>query len=418
MATIEIKVPVLPESVSDATITTWHKKPGDFIKRDENLVDIETDKVVLEVVAPHEGTLISILKPIGTTVVAEEIIGLLQPNNAPSKKKKSSPSMTPVETPSLEAKRVVAPTSTSSKLENLGSLSPTARRLAKEKTPDTAEPQQNHPEQVSNNDPVLHQSTHPVISEDDSYVESRAISQENMPNTPHDRTESRVPMTRLRIRIAERLIEAQQTSAILTTFNEVNMQPIIIVREKHKERFEKMHGVRLGFMSFFTIAVVTALQRFPIINASIDGQDIVYHHYYDIGIAISSSRGLVVPILRNAEHLTMPAIEKQISDFSKKAHANQLNLQDIRGGTFTISNGGVFGSLMSTPILNPPQSGVLGMHKIQERVVVENGQMVICPMMYVALSYDHRIVDGQDSVQFLATVKALLEDPVRLILSV
>lgn len=395
LMSIEIKVPVLPESVADATVATWHKKPGDPIKRDEHLVDIETDKVVLEVVAPADGTIEAILKKKGETVKAEEVIGIFKegtvsipPKTEPAK---AAITATKAEPLSPAVRRLVAEENI-----NIEKIKGTGKggRITKEDVAKEA-----HPQSSKEPSPLLTQSVEISIG-------------------TGTREEKRVPMSRLRARIAERLLQAQQTAAILTTFNEINMQPVMGLRQKYKETFEKDYGVRLGFMSFFTIAVVEALKRFPIINASVDGNDIIYHNYFDVGIAVSSPRGLVVPIIRNAEMLNMAQIEKQIAQFAEKAKNGQLSIEEITGGTFTISNGGVFGSLMSTPILNPPQSAILGMHKIEERPIVENGAVVIRPMMYVAMSYDHRIIDGAESVQFLVTVKELLEDPARLLLNV
>lgn len=379
---IDIKVPVLPESVSDATVAKWYKKEGDVLKRDEHLVDIETDKVVLEVVAPQDGTLEKILKAEGSVVKAEEVIGLFKEGALEKKQDKPTDSK---EESQKELKKV--------KEQEI--LSPSERRQAKEKEIERA----------------------PVAKTAEVTKEPIKETKETK-RSSGKREERRVPMTRLRAKIAERLVEAQHTAAILTTFNEVNMQPIMLLRQKYKDIFEKTHGVRLGLMSFFTVAVVEALKHFPIINASVEGNDIVYHDYEDIGIAVSTQRGLVVPVLRDAETLSMADIEKKISDFAKRAETGHLTLEEITGGTFTITNGGVFGSLMATPILNPPQSGILGMHKIEERPVVENGQIVIRPMMYVALSYDHRIIDGVDSVKFLVMVKALLEEPARMALGI
>lgn len=396
MASVEIKVPVLPESVADASVATWYKKPGESVKRDEHLVDIETDKVVLEVVAPGDGTLEKILHPKGAVVKAQEVIGLFSMGaivTAPSEQSTPAP------------EKATEP-----------SLSPAVRRLAAEKSIDTSTIQGSG-------------KGGRIIKEDILKAVNKTSGSDLSPVTPLpvtpiqgkskiERADRRVPMSRLRARIAERLIEAQQTAAILTTFNEVNMQPIMDLRKKYKDLFEKKYGVRLGFMSFFVLAVIEALKRFPVVNASIEGQDIVYHDYYDIGVAVSSPRGLVVPVLRQAENLSMPDIEANIATFGQKAKDNQLTVEDITGGTFTISNGGVFGSLMSTPILNPPQSAILGMHKIEERPIVENGEVVIRPMMYLALSYDHRIIDGAESVRFLVTIKEQLEDPARLLLGV
>lgn len=378
--TEEIKVPVLPESVQDATVAVWHKNPGEFVARDEKLVDIETDKVVLEVVAPFDGIIETILKPQGSVVGAEEVIALFKAGEL-SQPRASAP------VSSVEHKVTVAPT--------FSTISPSARRKIAETELPVPTPAQATP--IST--PITRIVPVPTTAE-------------------HERLERRVPMTRLRARIAERLLQAQQTAAILTTFNEINMQPVMDLRQKYKETFEKVHGTRLGFMSFFVIATIEALKRFPLLNASVEGEDILYHDYYDIGIAVSSPKGLVVPILRNAENLSMAGVEKQIAAYGQKAKDHQLSIEELSGGTFTISNGGVFGSLMSTPILNPPQSGILGMHKIEERAMVEKGVVVVKPMMYVALSYDHRLIDGSESVRFLVTIKELLEDPSRFILEI
>jgi len=374
--TIEIKVPQLPESVADATILTWHKKPGDAVKRDENLVDLETDKVVIEVPAVTDGILKDILKTNGTKVNSGEILGNIEAGKVAAV---SAPAAAPVS--------ASAPASTSApaaavppKVAEATTLSPSLRRA------------------VASGEKVL--------------------SATSASSSTGARTEQRVPMSRLRARVAERLLAAQHNSAILTTFNEVNLQAIMDLRARYKDQFEKLHNVRLGFMSFFTRAVVEALKRFPAVNASIDGSDIVYHGYYDIGVAVSTDRGLVVPVIRDADQLTLAEIEKKVAEYGKKARDNQLTMEEITGGTFTITNGGVFGSLLSTPILNPPQSAILGMHKIEERPVVENGQIVIRPMMYLAMSYDHRMIDGKESVRFLVTVKELLEDPSRLLLEI
>jgi 2-oxoglutarate dehydrogenase E2 component (dihydrolipoamide succinyltransferase) len=401
MASVEIKVPVLPESVADATIATWYKKPGEAVKRDEHLVDVETDKVVLEVVAPGDGTLEKILKSQGAVVKAQEVIGTFMVGGV----------ATATTVPETKAPETKAP----------GTLSPAVRRLAAEQSVDTSAIEGSGKGGRIVKEDVLNAVEKNAAPSVPSVPATSIVSFPTNPSTNFtgmSRGERRVPMSRLRARIAERLIEVQQTAAILTTFNEVNMQPIMDLRQKYKDLFEKKHQVRLGFMSFFTLAVIEALKRFPTVNASIDGQDIVYHDYYDIGVAVSSPRGLVVPVLRNTEALSMPQIESAIALFGQKAKDNQLTVDDITGGTFTISNGGVFGSLMSTPILNPPQSAILGMHKIEERPVVEHGQVVIQPMMYLALSYDHRIIDGAESVRFLVTIKEQLEDPARLLLGV
>lgn len=392
--TFDIKVPVLPESVSDATVATWHKKPGDSVKRDENLVDIETDKVVLEVVAPADGVLESITHNTGETVKGEQVIGVLKAGAIAAKAEAKS-----------EPVKAAAAAPTTTAAPAAASAGPAARRLMGEKD-------------IAIENVVGTGKSGRITTEDVNKATHAAYTSAVAESGTTGRIEKRVPMTRLRARIAERLIQSQQTAAILTTFNEVNMKPVMDLRAKYKDAFEKRHGVKLGFMSFFTRAVVEALKRFPIVNASIDGNDIVYHGYMDIGIAVSSPRGLVVPILRNTETLSMAEIEQKIAEYGKKAQNGQLSIEEMTGGTFTISNGGVFGSLMSTPIINPPQTGILGMHKIEERAVVENGQIVIRPMMYLAMSYDHRLIDGSESVRFLVTIKEMLEDPARLVLEV
>jgi len=408
---MEIKVPVLPESVADGSIATWYKKVGEKIKRDEHLLDIETDKVVLEVVAPADGFLESILKKEGDTVKSEEVVGLFTAEAVSTSEKTSGAVPTSAEKPSVEA-----PVSTEQTAKPQQPLSPAVRQLVKEQSVNLTEVQGTGKDgRITKADVTKVVSQKEAVSKSPSAKKSETSSQE-LPMG--ERVEKRVPMSRLRARMAERLLQAQQSAAILTTFNEINMQPVMGLRQKYKETFEKDYGVRLGFMSFFTIAVVEALKRFPIVNASVDGNDIIYHGYHDIGIAVSSPRGLVVPIIRNAELLDMAQIEKKIAEFKEKAQNGQLTIEEISGGTYTISNAGGFGSLMSTPILNPPQSAILGMHKIEERPIVENGIIVIRPMMYVAMSYDHRIIDGTDAVQFLVTVKELIEDPARLLLNV
>jgi 2-oxoglutarate dehydrogenase E2 component (dihydrolipoamide succinyltransferase) len=399
---IEIKVPALPESIADATVSKWYKKPGDAVKRDENLVDLETDKVVLEVQAPADGVLKEISKDQGSKVVAHEVIGIVEAGAA-------------AQTSTAEkriAEKTTAPETTqkiaSAQMSELG---PAARRAAAEHEVDV--------KQISGTGKEGRITREDVIS----FVSKAPAQTETTKVQPvmqftGDRLEQRVPMSRLRIRIAERLVSAQQNAAILTTFNEINLQAVMDLRARYKDQFEKAHGVRLGFMSFFTKATVEALKRFPIVNASIDGTDTIYHGYYDIGVAVSTDRGLVVPVLRNAEQMSLAGIEKQVAEYGNKAKNNQLTLEEMTGGTFTITNGGVFGSLLSTPIINPPQTAILGMHKIEERPVVEKGQIVIRPMMYVALSYDHRLIDGRDSVRFLVTIKEFLEDPSRLLLEI
>lgn len=391
--TLEIKVPVLPESVADATIATWHKKIGEMVEQDDNLVDIETDKVVLEVVAPERGMIEKIIKNVGDTVLAEEVIALFKPM-------KDTKSAAPAEAVKVASTAAAAPAVTAD--VNAG---PAARRLMAEK-------------EVSPTSVTGSGKGGRITTEDVVRPAAKASAAPAPVVLSGDRIEKRVPMTRLRSRIAERLLSAQQNAAILTTFNEINMQPVMDLRNRYKDQFEKAHGVKLGFMSFFTKAVTESLKRFPAVNASIDGNDIVYHGYFDVGVAVSTPRGLVVPIVRDADKMSLAQIEKTINELGTKARDGTLSIEDMTGGTFTISNGGVFGSLLSTPILNPPQSGILGMHKIEQRPVVENGQIVIRPMMYVAFSYDHRIIDGSESVRFLVSVKELIEDPSRIILEI
>lgn len=407
---IEVKVPMLPESVADATVITWHKKSGEKVKRDDNLVDLETDKVVLEVPAPADGVMGEIIKQAGTVVKAGEILAHLDTDKEASMK---------TDQPSQSAATPVAektkPADSSAHLAG-----PAARRSAAEQ----GLPLENisgsgKSGRVTRSD-VLQQANAPVPQTQPPDLSNRMAADAPVSDTPtsNERLEKRVPMTRLRARIAERLVAAQHNAAILTTFNEINLQKVIELRSLYKDSFEKRHGTRLGFMSFFTKAVIEALKRFPAVNASIDGNEVVYHSYFDIGIAVSTDRGLVVPIVRDANRLSFADIEKTIANYGRKAKENQIAIEDMTGGTFTITNGGVFGSLLATPIINPPQSAILGMNKIEERPVVENGQVVIRPMMYVALSYDHRIIDGKESVSFLKTIKELLEDPSRLLIDV
>jgi len=406
--TTEIKVPVLPESIVDAEVVGWHKKAGDSVKRDENLVDIETDKVVLEVPSPCDGVLKEIVEADGATVTAEQILGRIEEGSVAEKTAKAS-----------KAKpEVIA-------LNQNVAINPAAKKMLQENHIDI-----NEVVGTGKDGRILKEDVLKIVKTKQASVATETVSSTPPPVQPAaiyseqetidsgDRVEKRVPMTRLRARIAERLVEVQQTAAILTTFNEVNMQPVMELRARYKEDFEKEYDVRLGFMSFFVKATVEALKRFPSINASIDGNDVVYHGYFDIGVAVSSPRGLVVPVVRNADQLNLAQIEKAIRELGLKAQENALTMEDINGGTFTISNGGVFGSLMSTPILNPPQSGILGMHAIQQRPVAENGEVVIRPMMYLAHSYDHRIIDGREAVQFLVTIKELLEDPARMLIGV
>ena len=388
--TIEVKVPMLPESVSDATIATWHKKVGDAVARDENLMDLETDKVMLEVPSPIDGIVKEILKQNGEVVQANQVVAIIEagatakPTKDNAEVKKTPPAAAPVQ---------IAPAAAST-----ATLSPSVRRVVAEHDIDI--------------------STVKGTGKGGRITKENAVAASQNGTVSSDRPEKRVPMTRIRARIAERLLEVAQTTAMLTTFNEINLQHVIELRNKYKDKFEKTYHTRLGFMSFFVKAAVESLKRSPTVNASIDGTDIVYHGYFDIGVAVSTDRGLVVPVLRNADQMSMAEIEMKIAEYAAKARAGKLTLEEMQGGTFTITNGGVFGSLLSTPILNSPQSAILGMHKIDQRPVVEDGQIVIRPMMYVAMSYDHRIIDGKDSVTFLVAIKELLEDPARLLLEI
>ncbi|MCG6984211.1 MAG: 2-oxoglutarate dehydrogenase complex dihydrolipoyllysine-residue succinyltransferase [Thiocapsa sp.] len=407
----EVRVPALPESVADATVAAWHKHPGDAVKREENLVDLETDKVVLEVPAPIDGILGEILAKEGDVVQSDAILALVE---AGTTEKPVAGRQGPAATP--EAIEPAAETAS----ENAPLVAPAARRLVKELNLDPREIRGTGRDgRIQKADVVAYLDAR----EEETPTKNPEIVPAPPPPAPSltgeaGRPEQRVPMTRLRARIAERLVQAQQNAAMLTTFNEVDLKAVIELRSRYKGQFEKTHGVRLGFMSFFVKASVEALQRFPVVNASVDGDDIIYHGYYDIGIAVSSPRGLVVPILRNCDQLTMADIEQGIVDFGQKAKDGNLSYEELTGGTFSITNGGVFGSLLSTPILNPPQSAILGMHKIQERPVAEDGQIKVAPMMYLALTYDHRIIDGRDGVQFLVTIKETLEDPARLLLRI
>lgn len=405
--TIEVKVPVLPESVADATVSTWHKKPGDRVERDENLVDLETDKVVLEVPAPEDGVLSEIVKEEGSTVTAEEVLAMIEPGAAAAKEEKAEKKEKAAPAEEKQPEEKPAEERAASEEE----LSPAVRRLVAEHDVDISKVKG-----TGKNGRITKEDVQQYMEQP---KEAPAKPQaEAAPVAPGERPEKRVPMSRLRARIAERLVSAQQNAAMLTTFNEVDLHQVMALRKQYKDTFVEKHGVKLGFMSFFTRAAIEALKQFPEVNASIDGKDIVYHGYYDIGIAVSTERGLVVPVLRDADHMNLAEMEKNIGDYAKRASNGQLSIDEMTGGTFTITNGGVFGSLLSTPIINPPQTAILGMHKIQERPVVENGQVVIRPMMYLALSYDHRLVDGKDSVQFLVKIKELLEDPARLLLKI
>lgn len=398
---VEVKVPVLSESIAEANLLTWHKKVGEAVARDENLVDVETDKVVLELPAPQAGVLAKIVKGDGESVSSDEVIALIDTEAMGGNLAEMAPAKEQMSAPESKA----------------AALSPAVRKLVAEHHLNPAEIAGSGPGGRITKEDVLAYLEKPANLAPAEIAMERPVSSPPLISST-DRPEQRVPMTRLRARVAERLVEAQQTAAILTTFNEVNMQPVLDIRSRYKEKFEKEHGVKLGFMSFFVKAAIAALTKFPIVNASVDNTDIIYHGYYDIGIAVGSPRGLVVPILRDADQLSIAGIEKKIADFGVRARDGKLTIEELTGGTFTISNGGVFGSMMSTPILNPPQSAILGMHKTYERPVAENGQIVIRPMMYLALSYDHRIVDGREAVLALVTMKEALEDPARMLLEI
>ncbi len=412
---IEVVVPTLPESVADATLVTWHKQAGDTILRDDNLVDLETDKVVLEVPALESGILAEIIQPEGSIVLSGQVIGRIETGTGASANiiATAAPG-----SPSVALPAEQTPSASEA-------LSPAVRKLVSEHGLDTnLITATGKGGRITKTDVltfIKKQSSTSVSTNNSAPIPAptMAAKAEQMPTLPtSDRAEQRVPMTRLRAKVAERLLQAQQNTAMLTTFNEVNMQPIMDIRSKYKETFIKVHDSKLGFMSFFVKAAVEALKLYPAVNASVDEQDIIYHGYYDIGIAVSSPRGLVVPVLRDADLKNFAGIEKGITAFGTKAKDGKLSYEDLSGGTFTITNGGIFGSMLSTPILNPPQSAILGMHAINQRVVVENGEMVIRPMMYLALSYDHRIIDGKEAVSFLVTIKDFLEDPSRLLLNV
>ncbi|WP_455037783.1 2-oxoglutarate dehydrogenase complex dihydrolipoyllysine-residue succinyltransferase [Kingella denitrificans] len=391
---IEVKVPVFAESITEGTLLSWHKKVGDAVTRDETLVDIETDKVVLEVPAPQSGVLVEIVVQDGETVTSEQFLAKIDTEAAATAAAPAA-QPAPAAAPAAEA----APSANT----QAGVALPAAAKLAAETGVDVASIQ------GSGRDGR-------VLKEDVKNATAKVQAASAAPAPTGPRPEQRVPMSRLRTRVAERLLASQQENAILTTFNEVNMKPVMDLRAKYKEKFEKEHGVKLGFMSFFVKAAVAALKKFPVVNASVDGKDIVYHGYFDIGIAIGSPRGLVVPILRDADQMSIAEIERAIVDYAVKAKDGKIAIEDLTGGTFSITNGGTFGSMMSTPIINPPQSAILGMHATKERAVVENGQVVVRPMMYLALSYDHRIIDGREAVLTLVTIKELLEDPARLLL--
>jgi 2-oxoglutarate dehydrogenase E2 component (dihydrolipoamide succinyltransferase) len=406
----EVKVPGFPESITDGTVVTWHKQPGETVRRDEPLVDIETDKVMFEVPAPVDGTLGEILQPEGATVVADQLLGRIDSVSEQGATAFIAARGNGEDTSATQ--RIVMPAA-HRLLEEHGidpstvTASGKGGRILKEDVLRALEQPLAAPMP-----PAAPRAVEAVVRPEPVPAPDASVSDSG------PRMQQRVPMTRLRVRIAERLVEAQHTAAILSTFNEVNMQPVMALRQRYRERFEKDHGVKLGFMSFFIKAVIEGLKKFPVINASVEGKDIVYHGFYDIGVAVSSPRGLVVPVIRDADRIGMAEIERRIAAYADKAKQGTLALEEISGGTFTITNGGVFGSLLSTPIINPPQSAILGMHKIQERPIVEEGAIVARPMMYVALSYDHRLIDGRDAVQFLVAVKEALEDPARMLLEV
>ncbi|MDX1677202.1 2-oxoglutarate dehydrogenase complex dihydrolipoyllysine-residue succinyltransferase [Arsukibacterium sp.] len=420
---MDIKVPVLPESVADATIATWHVKEGEAVKRDQVLVDIETDKVVLEVAAQADGVMGEIIHDTGATVSAEEVIGKMEAgasadskddksadkadkkDDSSDKKKAGSDKKDEQETAKSEAK----PDSKSDESSD-DALSPSVRRMISEKGLDASKIKGS-----GKNGRVTKEDVEKFVADSDKKTSGASAAPAQVSG---DRSQKRVPMTRLRKTIANRLLEAKNSTAMLTTFNEVNMKPIMDLRKQYQDVFEKRHGIRLGFMSFYVKAVTEALKRFPEVNAAIDGDDIVYHNFFDVSIAVSTPRGLVTPVLRDCDKMNLAEIEKAIKELAGKGRDGKLSMDDLTGGNFTITNGGVFGSLMSTPIINPPQSAILGMHKIQDRVMVVDGKMEILPMMYLALSYDHRIIDGKESVGFLVTIKDLLEDPTRILLDI
>jgi 2-oxoglutarate dehydrogenase E2 component (dihydrolipoamide succinyltransferase) len=399
---IEVKVPQLPESVADATLVAWHKKPGEAVSRDENLVDLETDKVVLEVPAPSSGVIKELRVENGATVTSGQVLAILEEGAAAA-------------APKPAAAAPEAKAASEQKAAAAAKLAPSAKRMVAENKLDAgAIAGSGRDGRISKGDVIQH-----MAGKESAPAPAKAAKPApavKLPAPTGARTEQRVPMTRLRARIAERLIQAQASAAMLTTFNEVDLTAVNEIRARYKEKFEKTHGVKLGFMSFFVKASIEALRRFPAVNASLDGNDIVYHEFYDIGVAVSTDRGLMVPVLRNAEMMSFAEIEVAVGAYAQKARDGSITLEELTGGTFTLTNGGVFGSLMSTPILNPPQVAILGMHKIQERPMVIDGQIKVRPMMYLALTYDHRIVDGRESVQFLVAIKDALEDPARLLL--
>jgi 2-oxoglutarate dehydrogenase E2 component (dihydrolipoamide succinyltransferase) len=408
--TIEVKVPVLPESVSDATIATWHKKAGDAVKRDENLVDLETDKVVLEVPAPADGVLKEIRRQTGETVNSQEIIAVIEEGAVAAAPAPAAAA------PAAEAPKAAAPAAaaTGAKVDE---LSPAGRRVASENAIDPANVAgTGRDSRVTKEDLVNFMRSGGAAAPAAASAPATSAPAPAAKPTPGSRPEERVPMTRMRAKIAERLMQSKNSIAMLTSFNEINLGKVMAMRKELVEQFEKTHGIKLGFMSFFVKAACEALKRHPIINASVDGNDVIYHGFQDISVAVSTDKGLVTPVLRDAQNLSFADVEKQIASYAKKAREGGLTLDDLAGGTFTITNGGTFGSLFSTPIVNPPQSAILGMHAIKDRAIVENGQVIAAPMMYVALSYDHRIIDGKDAVLFLVDIKNQLENPAKMLL--
>ncbi|MBS0336113.1 MAG: 2-oxoglutarate dehydrogenase complex dihydrolipoyllysine-residue succinyltransferase [Proteobacteria bacterium] len=412
---VEVKVPQLSESVSEATLLSWHKKEGEAVARDENLIDIETDKVVMELPAPVAGVLVKIIKGEKGLVASGEVIAQID-----TEAKATTASAAPKAAPAAPAAAAPAPAPAPAAPVSGAPVMPAAQKIAAEKGIATAGIAGTGRDGRVTKGDVLQAAQSPAPAPVSAAPQAlpQPPSPVNVDAMLGNRPEQRVPMSRLRARIAERLVQSQSTAAILTTFNEVNMQPVMDMRKKYQERFEKEHGTKLGFMSFFVKAVVAALKKYPVVNASVDGNDIVYHGYFDIGIAVGSPRGLVVPILRDCDQMSFAGIEKKIAEFGKKAGDGKLTIEDLTGGTFSISNGGTFGSMLSTPIINPPQSAILGVHATKDRAVVENGQVVVRPMNYFALSYDHRIIDGREAVLFLVAVKEALEDPARLLIEV
>jgi len=407
--TVEVRVPQLPESVSDATLVAWHKQPGDSVRRDENLADLETDKVVLEVPSPVDGVIQELKAETGSTVTSGELLAVIAEGTAAA-----AAAGAPAETGGGAEGKPEAAVDTGSAAK----LSPAAKRLVEEnKLNATSIPGSGRDGRITKGDVVQHLSGKPEPAPAPSPPPAR-VAAPAAPAAPGGRTEQRVPMTRLRTRIAQRLVEAQATQALLTTFNEVDMQALNDLRGRYKDAFEKKHGVRLGFMSFFAKAAVEALKKFPVINASVEGTDIIYHNYYDLGIAVSTERGLMVPVIRDVDQMSFAEFELALNDMAQRAQSGTISMEDLTGGTFTITNGGIFGSMMSTPILNQPQSAILGMHNIQQRPMVVDGEIKARPMMYLAVTYDHRIIDGKEAVQFLVSIKEQLEDPGRLLLQV